>query len=63
VLFVKATAEADPGVRVHEHLVLGSYSVHTNKRALDRGEAKIAEIGKASRRKVVFRQCLQGQAA
>ena len=30
----------------HPHdLVLGSYSVHTNKRALDRGEAKIAEIG------------------
>jgi redox-sensitive bicupin YhaK (pirin superfamily) len=31
----------------HPHdLVLGSYSVHTNKRALDKGEAKIAELGK-----------------
>jgi redox-sensitive bicupin YhaK (pirin superfamily) len=31
----------------HPHdLVLGSYSVHTNKHALDTGEAKIAEIGK-----------------
>lgn len=30
----------------HPHdLVLGSYSVHTNKQALDRGEARIAEIG------------------
>jgi redox-sensitive bicupin YhaK (pirin superfamily) len=27
-------------------LVLGSYSVHTSKDALDRGEARIAEIGK-----------------
>jgi redox-sensitive bicupin YhaK (pirin superfamily) len=31
----------------HPHdLVLGNYSVHTSKDALDRGEAKIAEIGK-----------------
>ena len=31
----------------HPHdLVLGNYSVHTSKQALDRGEAKIAEIGK-----------------
>jgi redox-sensitive bicupin YhaK (pirin superfamily) len=31
----------------HPHdLVLGSYSVHTSKHALDKGEAKIAEIGK-----------------
>ena len=31
----------------HPHdLVLGTYSVHTSKHALDRGEAKIAEIGK-----------------
>lgn len=31
----------------HPHdLVLGMYSVHTNKQAFDRGEAKIAEIGK-----------------
>lgn len=31
----------------HPHdLVLGTYSVHTNKQALDRGEARIAEIGK-----------------
>jgi redox-sensitive bicupin YhaK (pirin superfamily) len=31
----------------HLHdLVLGSYSVHTNKHALDKGEAKIAELGK-----------------
>jgi redox-sensitive bicupin YhaK (pirin superfamily) len=30
-------------------LVLGTYSVHTNKRALDRGEAKIAEIGRLLR--------------
>jgi redox-sensitive bicupin YhaK (pirin superfamily) len=31
----------------HPHdLVLGNYSVHTSKHALDRGEAKIAEIGK-----------------
>ena len=30
----------------HPHaLVLGSYSVHTSKQALDRGEARIAEIG------------------
>jgi hypothetical protein len=27
-------------------LVLGMYSVHTSQQALDRGEAKIAEIGK-----------------
>jgi len=34
----------------HSHdLVLGSYSVHTSKRALDRGEARIAEIGKRLR--------------
>jgi redox-sensitive bicupin YhaK (pirin superfamily) len=34
----------------HPHdLVLGSYSVHTNKQSLDRGEAKIAEIGKRLR--------------
>jgi hypothetical protein len=26
--------------------VLGTYSIHTSKQALDRGEAKIAEIGK-----------------
>ena len=31
----------------HPHdLVLGTYSVHTSKQALDKGEAKIAEIGK-----------------
>jgi hypothetical protein len=31
----------------HPHdLVLGTYSVHTSRAALDRGEAKIAEIGK-----------------
>ena len=31
----------------HPHdLVLGSYSVHTGKQALDRGEARIAEIGR-----------------
>ena len=31
----------------HPHdLVLGNYSVHTSRAALDRGEAKIAEIGK-----------------
>jgi len=31
----------------HPHdLVLGNYSVHTSKRALDKGEAKIAEIGR-----------------
>ena len=31
----------------HPHdLVLGTYSVHTSKQALDTGEAKIAEIGK-----------------
>jgi redox-sensitive bicupin YhaK (pirin superfamily) len=31
----------------HPHdLVLGSYSVHTNKHALDKAEAKIAELGK-----------------
>jgi redox-sensitive bicupin YhaK (pirin superfamily) len=30
----------------HPHdLVLGNYSVHTSKHALDRGEARIAEIG------------------
>ena len=28
------------------HLVLGHYSVHTNEEALERGEARIAEIGK-----------------
>jgi redox-sensitive bicupin YhaK (pirin superfamily) len=34
----------------HPHdLVLGTYSVHTSKHALDRGEAKIAEIGKRLR--------------
>jgi redox-sensitive bicupin YhaK (pirin superfamily) len=34
----------------HPHdLVLGNYSVHTSKHALDRGEAKIAEIGKRLR--------------
>jgi redox-sensitive bicupin YhaK (pirin superfamily) len=34
----------------HPHdLVLGNYSVHTSQRALDRGEAKIAEIGKRLR--------------
>ena len=34
----------------HPHeLVLGNYSVHTNKHALDRGEARIAEIGKRLR--------------
>jgi len=31
------------------NLVLGSYSVHTSKDALDRGEARIAEIGKRLR--------------
>ena len=31
----------------HPHdLVLGYYSVHTSKQALDRGEATIAEIGR-----------------
>jgi hypothetical protein len=31
----------------HPHdLVLGSYPVHTNKHGLDKGEAKIAELGK-----------------
>ena len=30
-------------------LVLGNYSVHTSRQALDRGEAKIAEIGKRLR--------------
>jgi redox-sensitive bicupin YhaK (pirin superfamily) len=30
-------------------LVLGNYSVHTSKQALDRGEAKIAELGKQLR--------------
>jgi hypothetical protein len=31
----------------HPHdLVLGYYSVHTSERALEAGEAKIAEIGK-----------------
>jgi hypothetical protein len=29
--------------------VLGMYSVHTSKQALDRGEAKIAELGKRLR--------------
>ena len=34
----------------HRHdLVLGHYSVHTSKQALDRGEATIAEIGKRLR--------------
>ena len=34
----------------HPHdLVLGTYSVHTNQHALDRGEARIAEIGKRLR--------------
>jgi redox-sensitive bicupin YhaK (pirin superfamily) len=34
----------------HPHdLVLGTYSVHTNKDALDRGEAKIVEIGQRLR--------------
>ena len=34
----------------HRHdLVLGYYSVHTSKHALERGEAKIAEIGKRLR--------------
>ena len=34
----------------HPHdLVLGNYSVHTNKHALDRGEARIAEIGQRLR--------------
>jgi redox-sensitive bicupin YhaK (pirin superfamily) len=33
-------------VRHPHELVLGMYSVHTTQRALDRGEAKIAEIGK-----------------
>jgi redox-sensitive bicupin YhaK (pirin superfamily) len=34
----------------HPHdLVLGTYSVHTNKRALDRGEATIAAIGRRLR--------------
>ncbi len=34
----------------HPHdLVLGMYSVHTSQRALDRGEARIAEIGKRLR--------------
>ena len=34
----------------HKHdLVLGFYSVHTSKHALDRGEARIAEIGKRLR--------------
>jgi redox-sensitive bicupin YhaK (pirin superfamily) len=34
----------------HPHdLVLGNYSVHTSKHALERGEAKIAEIGKRLR--------------
>ena len=34
----------------HKHdLVLGYYSVHTSKHALDRGEARIAEIGKRLR--------------
>jgi hypothetical protein len=30
-------------------LVLGNYSVHTSRQALDRGEAKIAELGKRLR--------------
>lgn len=34
----------------HPHnLVLGNYSVHTSQRALDRGEARIAEIGQLLR--------------
>jgi redox-sensitive bicupin YhaK (pirin superfamily) len=34
----------------HPHdLVLGHYSVHTNKQSLEKGEAKIAEIGKRLR--------------
>ena len=34
----------------HPHdLVLGTYSVHTSKQALDKGQAKIAEIGKRLR--------------
>jgi redox-sensitive bicupin YhaK (pirin superfamily) len=34
----------------HPHeLVLGTYSVHTSKQALDRGEARIAEIGRRLR--------------
>jgi len=34
----------------HPHeLALGMYSVHTSQRALERGEAKIAEIGKRLR--------------
>ena len=36
----------------HPHdLVLGTYSVHTSKHALERGEAKIADIGKHLRAK------------
>jgi redox-sensitive bicupin YhaK (pirin superfamily) len=36
----------------HPHdLVLGTYSVHTSKQALERGEAKIADIGKHLRAK------------
>ena len=38
--FILGSAVAHP----HD-LVLGTYSVHTSKQALDRGEAKIAEIG------------------
>jgi len=34
----------------HPHeLALGMYSVHTSQQALERGEAKIAEIGKRLR--------------
>jgi redox-sensitive bicupin YhaK (pirin superfamily) len=33
-------------VKHPHHLVLGNYSVHTSRHALDKGEAKIAEIGK-----------------
>jgi redox-sensitive bicupin YhaK (pirin superfamily) len=36
-------------VRHRHDLVLGNYSVHTSKQALDRGESKIAEIGKRLR--------------
>jgi redox-sensitive bicupin YhaK (pirin superfamily) len=36
-------------VKHPHHLVLGNYSVHTSKDALDRGEAKIAEIGRRLR--------------
>lgn len=39
--FILGSAIKDP----HD-LVVGIYSVHTRKHALDRGEARIAEIGK-----------------